>query len=345
LGLEVRLAAMSGEQPALITSRIELGDRRGYSVTMHFGRIYGALLWAVDDILCRRLFPVWERMGFHVTLNHFYQPIPDTGRLRDELWSRESGLAGVDINEQRQIELIDQFLRFKSEYDTFPRDRPAEPWRYYQGNPHFGPVDAEVLYRMIRHFRPGKIVEIGSGYSTYVSAQAVLRNEEENGHRAELIAVEPRPNRVLRSGFPGLSRLIPERAEQVAPTVYESLRENDILFIDSSHVLRIGGDVHHEYLEILPRLSKGVLVHIHDVFFPFDYPRKWVLEMHRFWNEQYLAQAFLAFNTAFEILWCGSYMHARHPDKLEEAFASYDRATVWSTRRLGATSLWLRRVA
>ena len=86
-----------------------------------------------------------------------------------------------------------------------------------------------------------------------------------------------------------------------------------------------------------------MIVHIHDVFLPCEYPRRWVLGMHRFWNEQYLVQAFLAYNNAFEIVWCGSYMHVRHPDKLAEAFDSYDQSTVWATDRPGATSLWIRK--
>jgi hypothetical protein len=312
-------------------------------MAMEFDRAYRAALWTIDRVLFRRLFSLLERTGFHVTPVHFYQPIPDTRTMKESLWSRQSQLVGININEQRQIELIGQFLRFKHEYDAFPRRRASRPWQFYANNPNFGPVDAEMLYCMIRHFRPRKVVEIGCGYSTYLLAEALRKNEEETGHQAELIAVDLHPGRVLKSGFPGLSRLIPQRVEEVDLAEFEALEENDILSIDSSHVLRIGGDVHHEYLEILPRLSKGVIVHIHDVFLPSEYPRRWVLQMHRFWNEQYLAQAFLAFNGAFEIVWCGSYMHVKHPDKLAEAFASYDQSTVWATDRPGATSLWIRK--
>jgi len=310
---------------------------------MELNRTYRALLQAIECIVCTRLFSLWERIGFHITPNHFYQPIPDTRTLKDELWLRQSELVGINMNEQKQIQLINQFLRFKDEYDVFPKNNTSKPWQYYINNPNFGPVDAEILYCIIRHFKPKKIIEIGSGYSTYLSAQAILKNEEESGYGAELIAIEPYPNEVLESGFPGLSKLMPMKMEEVDLAEYDELKENDILFVDSSHVLKIGSDVHCEYLEILPRLRKGVIVHIHDIFFPCEYPKKWVLEMHRFWNEQYLLQAFLAFNSAFEVLWCGSYMHLRHPDKLEEAFSSYNRETVWGTERPGATSFWMRK--
>ena len=313
-------------------------------ILMQFKRIYRALQWAIVSTVFVRLFPLWERMGFHITQNHFSQPIPDSRKFKNELWLRQSALVGVNMNEPKQIELINQFLRFKDEYGVLPKNKASKPWHYYIDNPTFGPVDAEILYCMLRHFKPKKMIEIGSGYSTYLSAQAILKNKEEGGYQTELIAIEPYPNEVLKSGFPGLSKLIPMRVQDVDLAEYNKLGGNDILFVDSSHVLSIGSDVFWEYLEILPRLSKGVIVHIHDIFFPYDYPKKWIIEMRRFWSEQYLLQAFLSFNNAFEVLWCGSYMHVRHPDKLEAAFSSYHREMVWDTPRPGASSLWMRKI-
>ena len=191
---------------------------------------------------------------------------------------------------------------------------------------------------MIRHFKPKRIFEIGSGNSTYLSAQAVLKDKEDNGHKCELIAVEPYPNDVLKAGFPGLSELISTKIQDIPLSEFNKLKENDILFIDSSHVLKIGSDVQYEYLEILPRLNKGVIVHLHDIFLPAEYPREWVLKDYRFWTEQYLLQAFLAFNDNFEVLWAGSYIHLKHPDKLEAAFSSYKR-----DERLPG-SFWIRKI-
>jgi len=314
---------------------------------MAFKRIIQALLWCMDPMLRRinhiifiRLFSLWERMGFHLTRNAFWCPIPDTRtlKLKEELWLRHSELVGIDINEQKQIQLLNQFSsKFKVEYDSLPRNKTQKPYQYYINNGRFESVDGEILYCMIRHFKPKKIIEIGSGYSTYLSAQALLKNEEETGDKGELIAIEPNPNEVLRSGFPGLSKLISKKVEEVDLSVFKELKENDILFIDSTHILQIGSDVQYEYLEILPRLNKGVIVQIHDIFIPMEYPRKWVLEKKLFYNEQYLLQAFLAFNRTFEVLWMGSYMHLRHPDKLEKAFSSYDRLTAWPC------SFWMRK--
>ena len=307
---------------------------------VRFRRMLSPLLRAIYNIVFVRFFGVWESIGLHITVNDFYQPIPDTRTLKDELWLRESQLVGIDISEQNQVRLLNQFSsRFKNEYETFPRNRAEKPYQYYVNNGPFESVDGEILYCVIRHFGPKKMVEIGSGYSTYLSAQALLKNEEETGHKGQLIAIDPYPNDVVRLGFPGFSQLIPAKVEDVELVEFTNLQENDILFIDSSHVLRIGNDVQYEYLEILPRLNKGVIVHFHDIFLPKEYPRKWVLEQHVFWNEQYLLQAFLAFNGAFEVLWAGHYMYLKHPEKLEEAFGSYDRKVV------GPGSFWIRKKA
>jgi len=280
-----------------------------------------------------------ERLGVHVTPNHFYFPIPDTRSLDERVWTRHSKLIGIEMNEPGQLELLASFAaEFRGEYEALPREPTGVAHQFFLGNTRFDAVDSEILYCMVRRFRPARIFEIGSGYSTYLSAQALLKNHEAHGQPAELIACEPYPSPVLQAGFPGLSRLIPARVQDVPLAEFKRLESGDILFIDSSHVLKIGSDVQYEFLEILPRLKKGVLVHIHDIFLPAEYPRAWVLEHHKFWNEQYLLQAFLSFNAAYEVLWGGSFMHLEHPDVLSEAFSSYDRLRSWPG------SFWIRRV-
>lgn len=192
---------------------------------------------------------------------------------------------------------------------------------------------------MVRHYKPQRIFEIGSGYSTYLLAQAIVKNgEEDDDYRCELVAIEPYPNEVLKAGFPGLSKLVRKKAQDIPISEFQRLTGNDILFIDSSHVLTIGSDVQYEYLEILPRLNKGVVVHIHDIFLPVEYPKEWVLQSFEFWNEQYLLHAFLAFNDSFEVLWASNYTSLKYPHKLEAAFDSYKR------RKRGGTSFWMRRI-
>lgn len=303
---------------------------------MKITRIYNAVLRR----FIRKLFPFWQKLGFHITPNHYYQPIPDTRTLKDDLWQKKYELAGIDINEEGQINLLSQFSsEFKEEYERFPRSKTSVPYQYYVNNSAIESVDGEILYCMIRYFKPKNIFEIGSGNSTYLSAQAILKNKEkDDSYECELVAIEPYPNDILRTGFPGFSRLIPKKAQDIPLSEFKKLTENDILFIDSSHVLKIGSDVQYEYLEILPRLNKGVIVHLHDIFLPAEYPKEWVLKDYRFWTEQYLLQAFLAFNNHFEVLWAGSYMHLKHPDKLEATFNSYKRIERWPG------SFWIRKI-
>jgi len=287
----------------------------------------------------QRTFPLFERLGFHVTTNHFNQPIPDTRTLKDSLWTKRSELVGIEMKEEAQLALLDEFAaRFKDEYSRFPRDPVAGAAGYYVDNHIFESVDGEILYCMVRHLKPRRIVEIGSGFSTMLSAQAILKNQmEDPGYACELIAIDPYPNPMLKAGFPGLSRVIKDEVQDLPLELFTSLGRNDILFIDSSHILRIGSDVQYEYLEVVPRLAPGVTVHFHDIFLPSEYPRDIIFKGFQFPNEQYLVQAFLAFNSAFEILWAGSFMHLTQPDALESAFASYSRATRWPG------SLWVRR--
>jgi len=227
------------------------------------------------------------------------------------------------------LALLSEFARdFGPEYNAFsPKATPC-PWEYYTANGAFESVDGEVLYCMIRRFKPKRIFEIGSGYSTYIAAQAVLANHRTYGESCDLIAFEPYPNEVLKRGFPGLADLVQARIQDVPLSTFDKLEQNDILFIDSSHVLAIGSDVQYEYLDILPRLRPGVLVHAHDIFLPAEYPRHWVLREHRFWTEQYVLQAFLSFNNAFRVLWAGNYMALKHPAELKAAFSSFDKGSV-----------------
>lgn len=305
------------------------------SIKMNIKRIYNAVLRR----LIKKTFLFQQRLGFHITYCHFYEPIPDTRTLKDDLQSKHFEVIGVNFNEENQLKLLSLFVsKYKAEYDSFPKNKTSTPHEYYINNGSFESVDGEILYCMIRLFKPKNIFEIGSGNSTYLSAQAILKNKKDGNHECELIAFEPNPNDFLKVGFPGLSKLIPVKIEDVSISEFSKLQENDILFIDSSHVLKIGGDVQYEYLEILPRLSKGVIVHIHDIFLPAEYPKEWVLKDYRFWTEQYLLHAFLAFNDSFEILWAGSYMHLRHPDKLEAAISSYKRDERWPG------SFWMRKI-
>jgi predicted O-methyltransferase YrrM len=284
----------------------------------------------------RRLFGIWEERGVHMTPVHFYQPIPDTRTLRDGAFDRPSETVGVALNEPAQLACLDDYVaRFRGEYEEETRQAP-EPWSFRADNGAFESPDAEVLYYMIRAHRPQRVIEIGSGSSTLLTATALRRNARAGGPEANFTAIEPYPNAILKAGVPGLTALLECPLQDVPLARFQELQANDVLFIDSSHVLAIGSDVQYEYLEILPRLNPGILVHIHDIFLPYEYPKEWVLDRHLFWNEQYLLQAFLTFNDRYEVLWAGSYVHRRHPEKLREAIPA-------SQGHLPG-SFWIRRV-
>lgn len=285
-------------------------------------------------------FPFWQKIGIHVVLNDFFWPIPDTRTLDEKLWRTRSEMVGVNINKEKQFELLSLFSeKYSHEYNAFPQYPDGIPYNFYLRNMSFESVDAEILYCMIRHFLPSRIIEIGSGFSTMLITQALKENSEErNRSTYDYKVVDPYPNEIVRAGFPGFQGPIVKKVEDLLLEEFASLEKNDILFIDSSHILNIGSDVQYEFLEIIPRIKPGVIVHIHDIHFPCEYPREHVFKERIFFTEQYLLQSFLAFNDSFEVLWSGSYMNVLYPEKLSSAFYSYNSG------KTKPGSFWMRRI-
>lgn len=284
-------------------------------------------------------FRLLQQFGVHVTPNHFFEPIPDTSNIPRDYWDRPSNLVGIDLNQAVQLSLLEHFrTKYKAEFDQFVDSSSSSPTGFSLSNRSFGSVDAEILYCMIRHFKPNVVFEVGSGNSTFLSVSALLKNRSEGDREGKLVAVEPYPSAAVKKGVVGLTQLVEAPVQSVALSEFENLKENDILFIDSSHVLKEASDVQFEYLEVLPRLRTGVIIHAHDIFLPYPYPKSWVVDELRFWNEQYVLQAFLAFNRSFEVLWAGSYMNHTHPEILERTFVSYRR------NKTAPGSFWFRRI-
>jgi SAM-dependent methyltransferase len=284
----------------------------------------------VREAAFRRL----EDAGVHVTPVDCYQPIPDTRSLDDRIWQRRSELVGIDMNADAQLELLTrEFPRFRAEYEAIPHERPEGSDGFYLTNGMFDGTDALAYYCIIRHFQPKVVIEVGSGLSTRLAALAALRN----GGQTSVIAIDPKPSEALSSGFDGLTTLRDERVEEIELDFFSQLSANDVLFIDSSHVSKVGGDVNFLFLEVLPRLRPGVIVHLHDVFLPAEYPRDWVVEKGRFWTEQYLLQAFLTFNDAWEVLLANNYLGLEHGEALRTTFPTspwWGGGSFWMRRRL-----------
>jgi hypothetical protein len=254
-----------------------------------------------------------DRLGVNVIRRHYYTPLVNAADLHRPL-EEERPLPGLDLNVAGQLALVAEF-DFADELRAFPEE-PTGPG-YFYGNGAYAWGDAELLYDMIRHFRPSQIVEIGSGYSTLMACAAIDANQRaDRTYACKQVCIEPYQ-------MPWLETLnvevVRERVELVDRSLFSTLRSGDILFIDSSHVIRPQGDVVTEFLEILPTLAPGVVVHVHDVFTPRDYPRQWVVEERRLWNEQYLLEAFLSFNSDFEVIAALNWLSHHHRDRLVKA--------------------------
>lgn len=297
-------------------------------------------------------FKLMQRFGINITPNHFYWPIPDLAHLEKRQWPEHAMPIGVDLKMSEQLRLLREFSRkYKKEW-AFP-DHPIDDISYHYNNGLFETVDAEIAYSMVRHFAPARIIEIGGGYSTRILAGALRKNLVERGTQGELVTIDPHCDTALSQ----ISTLVRKPVQEVELDLFLTLAENDILFIDSSHVISIGSDAVFEYLEIVPRLRKGVVIHAHDIFLPSDYPREPVLKRMCFWSEQYLLQSFLSFNPSFEVLWGSSSMQTFNASTLGEHFPywneSYprvptDKRTFVPTidhKRTWPTSFWMKRVA
>lgn len=246
---------------------------------------------------------VSDRFHFALRCTHYYEP---TYRLCD-LPGDTSGprdLPGLNLRADEQLALLAQFS-FGPEMTDFP-----------EGDYAFG--DAASLYSMIRHFRPRRLIEIGCGRSTQVAIKAHAANAADAAPSScEHICIEPYEMPWLEQT--GL-QIIRKRVEDVPVSLFETLEANDILFIDSSHVIRPHGDVLHEYQQIIPRLKPGVLVHAHDIFTPRDYPERWLRVDRRLWNEQYLLETMLAHNPRYRVILAANWLRHEHWDAYARAF-------------------------
>ena len=267
---------------------------------------------------------------------HFYSPIPNL----DEISRREAEifgappreLPGIDLRVDEQLQLIERLHAYYGEM-PFPRQK-RDGLRFWLENPAFAYSDAIYLYAMLRHVRPKRVIEIGSGFSS-----AAMLDTAENFFPDEIAFtfIDPDPSVFDSLAKPGDRERVSFRAMQVQDVPLETfdvLEAGDILFVDSSHVSKTGSDVNRIVFDILPRLKSGVYIHFHDIQYPFEYPRPWVYEG-RAWNEAYLIRALLAFNSAFEIVLFPSYLAQFYGELLTEAMP------LVMENKPG--SLWLRR--
>jgi hypothetical protein len=287
------------------------------------------------SLAVRALSRVTRPLGVDVELRHWYSPVPHVEEIDPLFWERASAMPGVRAFDARAMldfaesELAGALAEF----------RPPSLWsgranEFFLENGLFQGVDADVLYAIVRRFRPARIIELGAGFSTLVTAHACELNRRD-GHASTFVACDPYAIPPEPGAIPGLTELRSLPAQEVALADFTGLGRDDVLFIDSSHTVRVGGDVTHLFGEVLPRLAPGVLVHIHDVFLPWSYPREWIERNRWYWAEQYLLQAFLAGNDRFRVLWAAYAVHRMEPARLGRLVAHY-------SPQVPPLSLWMR---
>ncbi|MES2679697.1 MAG: class I SAM-dependent methyltransferase [Bacteroidota bacterium] len=256
---------------------------------------------------------IFMRLGILPVADHYYEPMINPKKHLTKPLRDDRPIKGIDFNVKEQLELLAQF-KYNEELVQFPIKK-TKNIEYHYDNVSYSSGDSEYLYNIIRHFKPGKIIEIGSGHSTLMARNAITKNKSEDAaYHCHHICIEPYEQPFLETTGVDVMR---EKVENVDKSLFQNLERNDILFIDSSHIIRPQGDVLFEYLEVLPILKPGVIIHVHDIFTPKDYLDGWIYE-HILWNEQYLLEAFLMFNSDFKIVGALNYLAHNHRKEFAE---------------------------
>lgn len=260
-------------------------------------------------------------------LNHYESPYVMKDSIEDHDEVDLFNLKDIDLNEKEQVSFMEDLsVFFHSFYEDYRADQKEK--RYKLENGMFDEPDAALYYGILRKYCPERIIEIGSGYSTALA----LDVREKYSMNTKIICIEPYPDRLLRIlKDSGEVTLYKEFVQKTDVRIFEELEKGDVLFIDSSHVAKMGGDVLAEYFSILPRITSGVIIHIHDIFYPFTYPGEW-LRQGRCYNEAFILRALLMNSREYEILFFNDMMHKLHGEK----YRKY-------CKNLGGSSIWLRK--
>jgi predicted O-methyltransferase YrrM len=251
---------------------------------------------------------------------HFYSSVvslEDIKERQQEIWNVQTEeIPGIELNADCQRKLITKFSGIYKKHDL--NEEASTGKRYFLNNTYYAYGDGIILYCFLRTFKPKKIIEIGSGFS---SALMLDVNEKHFHNSIKISFIEPYPevrlNNLLKEKETSTVELIAQRVQKVPLEYFEKLEKGDILFIDSSHIVKTGSDVHYIINHILPMLNNGVLIHFHDIHFPFEYPKKWVLDGFG-WNETYFIKSFLMYNDRFKIVFFTDYLYRLNNDLFED---------------------------
>lgn len=258
-------------------------------------------------------------LGLMVLPKHYYVPFPDLRKLERnrERWTKKSEMRGISVDLDQQAQTMSAMV--KPYFDEYRENRAYKEGVEGAFGPGFGRVEAMALHGVLRSLKPNRIIEVGSGISTYCMLAALEKNALE-GRPGQIACIEPYPSSWLKGADVSL---VQKEVQEVDANIVEDLDSGDLLFIDSTHTVQVDGDVNRIILELLPRLKSGVVVHFHDIYFPYDFNRD-VLRSFNHWLETAMLHAFLIGNRRFEILFCLSQLHYERSDALRECFPDYE---------------------
>jgi hypothetical protein len=278
-----------------------------------------------------------DRRGYDLVARSPYSPVPAVPPADSPEWGPKHSLVGLAFDSGVQLDWLRCHLTPYLGELAGALERPEGGNGFFLKNGYYAGLDAVLLHAMVRHLKPRRVIEVGAGYSTLVLAGACERNAA-FGSPCELVSIDPEPRCELPERLPGLARVDHRSATEVPLGEYLALGPGDILFVDSSHTVKRGSEVNFLVLEVLPRLRRGVVVHFHDVFLPFDYPREWFVRG-TFLAEQYLLHAFLVHNPTYEVIFAAHAVARDHFDMLQAIVPCL------SPGPPGPAALWLRRCA
>ncbi len=301
--------------------------------------------------LCNRLCDV----NRFVPLGHYYSPLPndenfhsinttsvDSERDWNELEKRNNSPAGIDFNEAAQLELVEQLGEFYKALPNFPVDK-EEGFRFYYNNHNFSYPDATVFYCLLNELRPKKIVDVAGGHTTNLMLD--MNDICFKDDPMHITLIEPYPDRIdsYMKDQTALDKLYC-KVQDVDPELFQSLDAGDILFLDTTHVSKMGSEVNYLAFNILPLLKSGVIVHIHEIFYPFEYPASFYGKG-KYWNEIYMWRAFLMHNDAYEIVMWNSWLAKKHPELLRQHMPEFFRTGRAKVNvQMEGSSIWLRKL-
>jgi hypothetical protein len=310
------------------------------------------------DRLKRLYFAMYKlgvRLGVHIIPAHYYAPVPNIIELARtiDLWAKPSAMSGIHIDIDEQMENLRRVCEpFQHEFHGNRHYRHAVKQPFRSGRSRFfGYIEAQVLHAVVRKYKPARVIEIGGGVPSYCTSQAISMNRRDTGVNSHITCIEPHPIAMIKNLDENSENfeLIARPIQGVPLKYFTQLQANDIIFIDSNHVVRSGSEVNFIVLEILPIIPKDVLVHFHDIYLPYDYDRE-VLQNFIHPNETALVAAFLACNTRYKILFSLSMLHYERQHEMQSVLPEYTPESDWRGMRVGEyeqakhfpSSLWLR---